>query len=114
MNEVLQYYRALIDDEVILVLGGLLFVFVFQVVVFRVAERSGVVAVVYFLASISLVGAPLIMAAMVASGRSLSISDLPVVWALLSFLVTIIGIACSGSPQRNSPPIRRGMKVSSG
>jgi hypothetical protein len=52
------------------------------------------------------------MATIVAPRRLLSISDPPVVWAPLSFLVTIFRIARSGSPQRKSPSIREGLKVS--
>jgi hypothetical protein len=48
MKEALQYFRAFVDDEATFVSVGLLFVLVFQIAVFRVAERSGVFAAVYF------------------------------------------------------------------
>jgi hypothetical protein len=97
MDEVLQYYQALVNNELALVSTGVASAFVFQLVVFRWVERSVLVTAAYFLTSISLIGGPLIAAVMAEPGRWLSFHDPVVRWTLLSFLATIGGIGASGA-----------------
>ena len=99
MREVLHYYHAFIDDEVALISSGLVVVFAFQLLVFRWAERSAVVTVTYFVTSITLVGGPFFAGIISTPNQMLSVHDRVVVWTLLSFLATLLGIASSGSQQ---------------
>lgn len=108
MSEALQYYQTFIDDEVTVILSGLLFVFAFQLLIFRWAEGSVVVTATYFVISITLVGGPFIAATLATPSQLSGIYDRPVVWTLLSFLATIVGIACSGSLQHRSASARIG------
>jgi hypothetical protein len=106
MREVLQYYRALVDDVVTLVVLGLAFVFFLQLVVFRWAERSSAVAAIYFSTTVGYVGGPFIAEIIATPKQMLGIYDRVVTWTLLSFLMTIIGIACSGSLRHRSGRLR--------
>jgi hypothetical protein len=102
MSAVLQYYQALLDHEVTLVLSGLVFVLAYQFVVFRWAERSSLVTAIYFVTTITFIGGPFLTAIIGTPNRVFNIYDREVTWTLLSYLMTIMGIACSGSPQHSS------------
>jgi hypothetical protein len=106
MSEALANYETLMQNKATLLLLGLAFVFMFQFVVFRWAERSNLVTASYFLASIALVGGPFAAVALETPHRVFDISDQEIVWTLLSFLMTVIGIGCSPSPQRSSAATR--------
>jgi hypothetical protein len=102
MSEVLPYYQALIDHEGTLVLSGLVFVFAYQLVVFRWAERSSLVTVTYFVTTVAFVGGPFLAAVIGTPNRAFNTYDREVAWTLLSYFMTITGIVCSGSPQHSS------------
>lgn len=108
MSEVLRYYQALIDNEVTLVLSGLVFVFAFQLVVFRWAERSNLVTTTYFVTTVAFVGGAFLTAVIGMPNRVFNIHDREVTWTLLSYLMTIIGIVCSGAPPHSSTSTRIG------
>ena len=90
------------QQEATLILFGLVFVCAFQLVVFRWAERSNLAAATYFVTTIAFVGGPFAGGLVETPGRVFNISDRAVAWTLLSFLMTIVGIACSGPPRQRS------------
>ena len=102
MREILAYYQTLMHPEGTLLLSGLVFVFAFQFLVFRWAERSNLVRATYFVTTTALVGGPFAAAVAETPDRVFNISDREVVWTLLSFSMTIVGIACSSSPRQRS------------
>ena len=102
MSEVLAYSQVLMQQEATLILFGLVLVFAFQLVVFRWAERSKLATATYFVTTLAFVGGPFTWAVVETPGRVFNISNREVVWTLLSFLFTIVGIACSSPPRRRS------------
>ena len=102
LGEVLANYQALMQHEATPLLLGLVFAFAFQLVVFRWAERSNLVTATYFVTTVAFVGGPFARAVVEMPGRVFNISDREVVWTLLSFSMTIVGIACSSSPRQRS------------
>lgn len=102
MREVLAYYQTLMHPEGTLLWSGLVFVFAFQLLVFRWAERSNLVRATYFVTTTAFVGGPFAAAVAETPDRVFNISDREVVWTLLSFSMTIVGIACSSSPRQRS------------
>ena len=95
MSEVLRYYQTFIEYEMTRVLFGLVFVFAYQLVVFRWAERSTLITATYFVTTVTFVGGPFLVAVIGSPTRVFSIHDREVIWTLLSYMMTLIGIACS-------------------
>lgn len=100
MQEIFAYSHVLTQQEAMPVISGLTFVFAFQVLIFRWAERSNLITATYFMATTALVAIPLAAALVEEPDRAFSIHDREVVWTVLSFLATIIGIACASSVRR--------------
>jgi hypothetical protein len=104
MSEVLAYSQALIQQEATLMAFGLVVVFVLQLATFRWAERSCPVTATYFATTVVFVGG--FAAALVATpDRVFNISDREAVWTFLSFMATIVGIACSSSPREQGSAV---------
>jgi len=99
MSQTLAYYQTLMHREATLISFGLALVFVFQVVVFRWAERSHLVTGMYFVSTIAIVGGPLAAAVVEAPDRVFNIDDREVIWTFLSFFMTVAGIAVSSPPR---------------
>jgi hypothetical protein len=112
MSEVLAYAQTLVEDETTLILSGLVLVFVLQLIVFRWAEWSHPVTAVYFVTTVAFVGGPIAATLVETPDRVFNISDREVVWAFLSFLATIVGIACSRSRRRQSSAVTRSARPS--
>jgi hypothetical protein len=108
MSEVLRYYQTFTEHEMTLVLFGLVFVFAYQLVVFRWAERSTLITATYFVTTVTFVGGPFLVAVIGSPTRVFSIHDREVIWTLLSYMMTLIGIACSSMPQHSSTSTRVG------
>jgi hypothetical protein len=100
MGEVPAYYQGIIDEEAMLLLSGLVIVFAYQVAMFRQAERSSLFTATYFVTTVAFVAGPFLAAVIATPNRSFTLHDREVIWMLLSYLISITGIACSGSPQR--------------
>ena len=107
MSEMLAHYQALIDLEGARVSAGLIFVLAFQLTVFRWVESSSLVTAIYFVGTIAAVGAPFVVAVIERPDRVFSIHDREVVWTLLSFAATIIGITLSRRSFRMAPYRRK-------
>ena len=105
MSEVFAYSQALVQQEATLMVFGLVVVLVLQFVTFRWAERSCPVTATYFVTTVLFVGGPFAAAFVAMPDRVFNISDREVVWTFLSFLATIIGIACSSSPREQGSAV---------
>jgi hypothetical protein len=101
MSEVLIHAQALLHQEAMLILSGLVLVFVFQLVVFREVERTNLVTTMYFATTIALIVGPFARALVETPDRAFNMADREVAWTFLSFLATLLGIACSRPPQRS-------------
>ena len=102
MRAILEYSQLFALQPVVLIISGLVFVLVFQVVVFLWASRSDLIAFSYCVATTALVSGLFAAAVIEAPDRAFSISDAEVVWSLLSFLAVIVGISSVGSSRGQS------------